>query len=249
MTAHGRALALLLPLLACGDDADAAPRPSDEPASAPAALELPLDGLEPGPPSDHAAPAAPTPQPLSPGQWARYGATWREGGRSFLTYRVVGAQDGAYRIEVDDQRRQRRTLIEMLVRIPDPRDASQAQIVDVRIHDGSSPEVQRIPPRLLGMYGPILQQFLTLMLSDWRGRPQEDVQVPAGRFAQAYAGEQRMLFAGRDATGRVWHHPDVPVTGLVRFQAEGDAHVLELIGFGQRGARGVMPPDSRGRAR
>jgi hypothetical protein len=64
--------------------------------------------------------------------------------------------------------------------------------------------------------------------------PREDVDAIAGQFA----GAVRVISANHDL--KMWFHPDVPLTGLVRSHAR-DGTDLELVSFGEQGATSGIP--------
>jgi hypothetical protein len=61
-----------------------------------------------------------------------------------------------------------------------------------------------------------------------------DVNVPAGRFRT-----EEMRIVGRGPTVRAWRSDRVPLWGLVC--AEGPRQLVELVAYGQSGARSVFP--------
>ena len=189
----------------------------------------------------HAASELRAPRELTVGQWVRYRILWREGGESSLGYAVVGAEDGAYWMEVDDRRRGARKVFRMLVELGDRTDPATLSVRQLITHDGR--DRREVPERLLETFQPVLRQLLNVMFSDWEGREPETVSVPAGTFEGALHGVQQLELQGTRMTADVWHHADVPVTGMVRFRAQGEQrHQLELIAYGDSGARSLLEP-------
>ena len=68
------------------------------------------------------------------------------------------------------------------------------------------------------------------------GLPQEDITVKAGTFKQAYTRSSQFTFAGRSDDAKIWVHPAVPVTGMVRSESK-NGTVLELVSFGMTGGK------------
>ncbi|MEM9067907.1 MAG: hypothetical protein AAGE52_05350 [Myxococcota bacterium] len=201
--------------------AEAEPEPSAEPAREVAA------------PSADAAPL-----PVAIGQWVRYRVTWREGARSGTEYRVVDREDDTWWIEMSDRRGRQTRHVRMRVR-PGTGGRSH-ELLSLTFKTGS--EVREIPSRLLGMHQGQMQTWLAMLFPmDWEGRPQEDVTVRAGLFHGSFRGEQTLDFNGQQVTAEVWHHPEVPLTGMVKFvdRASG-GHTLELDAFGTEGARSAF---------
>ncbi|MDH5490785.1 MAG: hypothetical protein OEY14_02315 [Myxococcales bacterium] len=212
--------------------APAAPRPpAPEPAAPePAAAERPrTDEAIEAPAPAHAIPA-----PLGLGQWARYGVTWSDGGRSTMEYRLVGREGSRHWLEIDDTRRAQRRSFRMLVSLED-----RSRIESLEIHalmirgpDG----IQTIPPRLVRAQQEALRPFLAVLVADWETLEQEDQQVPAGRFQGCFRAEREIAFGGHTQRARIWYHPAVPLTGMVRFEGRTNGQQMELIGFGAEGA-------------
>lgn len=247
-----RRLSIVLVLLAAcgGEEPERAPR-GEEGSSASAMSEMSamsaMSSMQAGPqrptpeqeaqaapePQEHAAPpegAAPLPPAI--GQWVRYGATFREGGRSTTEYRIVDRERGGYWIEVTDVRRRRTRQVRMLVR---PADDGAHEVMALAFENQG--QVEEVPSRLVGNYAPMLQQWLGMLFPRDLSGEREDVEVAAGTFLGAAKRDHELEFMGQRIEADVWVHAAVPVSGIVRFRARGQGgHELELIGFGLEGA-------------
>ncbi len=169
------------------------------------------------------------------GQWVRYRVSWREGARSTTEYRVVDREEDTWWIELTDRRGGQTRHVRMRVR---PGTGGRAHEL-LALSFKTNGEVRQVPSRLLPTHQAQMQTWLAVLFpDDWSGRPTEDVRVPAGLFHGAFKGEQTLEFNGQQIVAQVWHHPAVPLTGMVKFVDEGQGgHSLQLAAFGTEGAR------------
>lgn len=204
--------------------------PETEPENEPEASEAEPETAEPvehPAPPEGAAPIAP-----AIGQWVRYGATFREGGRSTTEYRIVDRERGGFWIEVTDVRRRRTRQVRMLVR---PAEDGAHEVLALAFENRG--QIEEVPDRLLPNYTPMLQQWLGMLFPRDLAGEREDVEVAAGTFRGAAKQPRELEFMEQRLEADVWVHPAVPVSGIVRFRARGTGgHELELIGFGLEGA-------------
>ncbi len=182
-------------------------------------------------PADDAA----TPTAPQVGQWVRYGVRWRNGGRSTTRYAIVDREAGGWWIEIEDRRRQTLRQVRMHLRV---NDAGEMEILALLFtRDGRR---QRIPPRLLPTYRPMLEQWLGLMLPTEIEGDVEDAQVRAGTF-QGCRRELHAIALGPQQTDAViWRHGRIPVTGIVKLEDQAGTHQMELLDFGLEGARSTF---------
>ncbi|MEM1416019.1 MAG: hypothetical protein AAGH15_14020 [Myxococcota bacterium] len=187
----------------------------------------------------HAAPegvpAVPEPKV---GSWVRYRLDWREGGRSFTEYRVVGRDDDALIVEVTD----RRSEGEQHARIVFVPNAGPGGHRLVSLSFKGPRGVEPIPERLLPQFAPMLQQWLGMLLPEsLEGDTRETVRVPAGTFVGSAGVARELDYGGQTMRADVWLHPEVPITGMVRFAGQGqDGHRLEVLEYGLEGARSAF---------
>lgn len=204
-----------------------------------AAPEAPPDDPDPEELEHFDAPAAGTsPKPIAIGQWVRYRVSWREGARSTTEYRVVDREDDTWWVEMTDRRSGQMRHVRMRVR---PGRAGRThELLGLFFKTGN--DEREIPSRMLGVHQQQMQTWIDILFpGDWAGRPQEDVQVPAGVFHAAYKGEQTLMFNETSVVADVWHHPEVPLTGMVKFRdQDASGHLLELVAYGDEGARSAF---------
>lgn len=243
-----RALLVLLLAVACSEST-----PSDSPESergetvvVDPATDRAVDPVDPPEISDEEAEegeearhfepfeeGATIPQPAI-GQWVRYGLTWRDGGRSTVRYGIVDREDGGWWVEVEDRRENRARHVRMRITTEEGERHVHALAFST---DG---QIQEIPPRLVATYEPMLKQWLEILFpGPLEGEP-EDITVPAGTFAGARKGRLTFEFQEQRVDAMVWRHPEVPLTGMVRFVDEGRGHTLQLLGYGLEGARSAF---------
>jgi hypothetical protein len=211
-------------------ESESVERPTKAGPPAPREDDPPAEVAEP---TEHDAPAEGV-APIAPaiGQWIRYGADWREGGRSTVEYRIVDREDGAFWVEVTDVRRERTRQVKMLVRPGATVDDHQV----LQLSFENRGEIEEIPSRLLPTYQPLLQQWLGMLFPAELAGEREDVTVPAGVFHGAFKTERELTFGQAEVTANVWLHPAVPISGMVRFEGGSGGHTLQLLGFGLEGA-------------
>jgi len=194
----------------------------------PAPASGPDVGDDPGEPAAAVAPAPTDPedpngpparrQALAVGQWTRHRVTEASGRTSDMEYRGVGAEDGAHWVAVAMGPMKLKMLL-----------ALGGGDVDLRAVEMRG---QRLEGPALDGVRQMLGTGLTQALGggDWSGQPRETVTVPAGTF-EAYKGRQSVRAGPLDTAGVAWHHPDVPLSGLVRARND-DGGTVELIAFG-----------------
>lgn len=242
-----RALVSITLLFACSSAAEPPASTSPEPAGDETAARS--EGVTP--PTSPTSPTSEAPaerrevaapiagaiaKPPAIGQWVRYGVTFREGGRSTVEYRIIDREDDSWWVEVTDRRRNRVRHVRMRVR---PGAEGSRELLALAFKNG--PDVEEIPERLLGNYAPMLDQWLGMMFPTELEGPQEDVTVPAGVFHGASKGEQTLRFMDRQVSADVWRHPEVPLTAMVKFvDRAAEGHTLELLGWGDEGARSAF---------
>ncbi|NOY92740.1 MAG: hypothetical protein GXP55_16240 [Deltaproteobacteria bacterium] len=150
-----------------------------------------------------------------------------------MDYRIVGVDGDSTRIQIEDARRGHRKIFHMTVKFGDRSSADQFEITSLSVQDRG--ETHAIPERMLTQYQPLLQHFLELMAVDWAGGEKQDVEVPAGMFRGCTLKERDASYGGVTQHARVFYHPGVPVTGMVRFVGQENNQTFELMGFGDDG--------------
>ncbi len=194
------------------------------------------------------------PARLAAGQWVAYKQVDHKQQTAFVTLKITDVEDGAYWLEVSEDRYNGHSASRMLLAIGDPRDPStyvlRAQIAKRR--DGS---LQTTPQSAIDQAN---EKHLFVapaeLTTRWSAHdPQEDLGVVAGSFVAAHRG-RAVLRIGDPAdhpgasgvsvssidaitvSGDVWCHAAVPLGGVVRFVGIDRKVTSELVAFGLEGA-------------
>lgn len=185
------------------------------------------------------APTSDEPRPLAVGQWARYRMRDEDGNPSIVTYKIVGQEQGAHWYEVEQQSYHGENVTLILVKIGDRNDPASFDVLQFKTKtDG---RVQEYPPEVVGMMKSMWKPVLDNLVIRWKGMPQENAKVPAGSFAACYRRKTTVSFAGMSRTSDSWAHPDVPLSGAVKSVGVDKPFSMELVAFGETGARSAMP--------
>jgi hypothetical protein len=218
-------LACALGAAACG--------PSIDPA-AKADIDRRIAALQPAT-SAVPAPLAFAPMPLATGQWSQYKLTDDRGEPSFLTYKIVGEEGGAYWLEIVHERYTGRMTQKMLIAFGDRTDPSQLDIRAVKTRDTKG-QVTEMPPNMMPLLQATYRGVISTMVIRWQGLPQEDAAVPAGRFGGCYKARSEAQWGPWKTVADSWSHPAVPLSGAVRSQGVDRPFTMELVAFGLSGA-------------
>lgn len=181
------------------------------------------------------APTTLEPLPLAAGQWSQYKMVDDKGQPSFLTYKVLGEEGGAYWIETLHESYFGRTAQKMLIAFASRLDPSQMDIRAVVTLDKRG-NVNPMPPAMMPLLQSTFRSALAALVINWQGLPQESVVVPAGRFEGCFRARSEAQWGPYRSTADSWRHPVVPVSGLVRSQGLDHPFTMELVAFGMTGA-------------
>jgi hypothetical protein len=185
-------------------------------------------------------PDAPGPPPVTVGAWTQHKLVDDQGHPSFVTMKVVGEEFGSYWLEIAQESYLGRTLTKMLVYFGDRSTASTVEIRSLRTR-GPTGKVAEASADDLAEARTRWQGLLATLAAAWRGLRQEDTSVPAGTFSACYLREGGPApLADAPGASRVWSHPMVPLTGVVRAQGLDRPLTMELVAFGEHGARSEM---------
>jgi hypothetical protein len=221
-------LALLLgplALAACG--------PSIDPA-AKADIDRRVAALQPGA-GAVAAPTAFEPMPLAVGQWSQYKLVDDKGQPSFLTYKIVGEEAGAFWLETLHETYSGRMGQKMLVAFGNRMDPSQIEIRAVKTKDKKG-NVTELPPGVMSLMQGLYRGIVANLVIRWQGLPQESASVPAGRFDGCFRARSEAQYGSWKSVADSWSHPAVPLSGAVRSQGVDRPFTMELVAFGLSGA-------------
>ncbi|HVV50289.1 MAG TPA: hypothetical protein VHO06_11560 [Polyangia bacterium] len=181
------------------------------------------------------APATFEPMPLAAGQWAQYKMVDDKGQPSFLTYKVLGEEGGAYWIETLNESYYGRTAQKMLLAFGNRFDPSQIEVRGVITLDRRG-NVNPMPPAMLPLLQSTFKSALATLAISWQGLPQESATVPAGRFDGCYHARTEAQWGPWRSLADSWRHPAVPLSGLVRSQGVDRPFTMDLVAFGATGA-------------
>jgi hypothetical protein len=214
-----------LALAACG--------PSIDPA-AKADIDGRMAALQSG---GGAFPAPPSfdPMPLVGGQWSQYKMIDDKGQPSFLTYKVLGEEGGAFWIETLNESYYGRTAQKMLLAFASRTDPNQIEIRAVVTLDRRG-NINPMPPTMMPIFQSMFKGVVSALVIDWQGLPQESATVPAGRFDGCVRARSEAQWGPWKSTADSWRHPAVPLSGLVRSQGVDHPFTMELVAFGMSGA-------------
>ena len=173
--------------------------------------------------------------PFAPGQWTQYKMVDDKGQPSFLTYKVLAEEGGAFWLEMVSDTYYGRQLTLLLAYFGSRTDPSQLEIRAAKTKD-SKGRVNEIPPTMMPMMQGLYRGMVSSLVLSWQGLPQEGTAVPAGRFDACFKTRSEAQWGMWRSTADGWSHPAVPVSGLVRSQGLDKPFTMELVAFGLTGA-------------
>ena len=221
----GAGLFVALVLGACG--------PSIDPA-AKADIDGRVAALQSGG-STLPAPLSFEPMPLAAGQWVQYKMVDEKGQPSFLTYKVLGQEGGAFWIETLHESYTGRTAQKLLIAFGSRTDPGQIEIRAVVTLDRRG-TVNPMPPSMMPLVQSMFKGVVSSLVIYWQGLPQESATVPAGRFDGCYRARNEAQWGPWSSMTDSWRHPAVPLSGVVRSQGVDRPFTVELVAFGTTGA-------------
>jgi hypothetical protein len=181
------------------------------------------------------APGGFEPLPFSAGQWTRHKLVDDKGQPSFVTYKVLAQEADAFWLEVVTDAYTGRTIMKMLLAIPNRMDPASIDIRAVSMKDKNG-HVTNIDGPLLQMLKSTYQSTLSTLVISWQGLPQEDASVPAGTFAGCFRARTSAQWGPWHSANNSWSHAGVPISGLVKSQGIDKPTSMELVEFGMSGA-------------
>jgi hypothetical protein len=203
-------------------------------AAAKADIDRRVAALRP-PGQGYPAPTGFAPLPFQPGQWTQHKMIDDGGNPSFLTYKIVGEDAGAFWIETVTESYSGRTMMKMLLAIPNRTDLNGIDIRAVSIKDHNG-RVQSFDGPMLALMRSTFKGTLSTLIISWQGLPQEDATVPAGTFSGCFKARTDATWGPWHSSSTSWSHPAVPLSGLVKSQGIDKPHAMELVAFGLTGA-------------
>jgi hypothetical protein len=181
-------------------------------------------------------PASSTPVPLKVGAWTQHEMLDDRGQPAFFTMKLVGEDfGGATWLEILEETYRARTTTKMLVYLGDRSNAAAMEIKALKTREGSGKVIEAGASQIVAARAR-WQGLLDALAVVWQAAAQEDATVPAGTFSGCYRRETPPRWGPLGAASRVWWHPLVPLTGIVRAQAIDSRGTMELVAFGEHGA-------------
>jgi hypothetical protein len=181
------------------------------------------------------APTGFVPMPFAPGQWTRHKLVDDQGQPSFVTYKVLAQEGDAFWLEVVTDAYSGRTIMKMLLAIPNRMDPASIDIRAVSLKDRNG-HVTNIDGAVLQMLRGSYQGAVSTLVMSWQGLPQEDASVPAGTFAGCFRARTDASWGPWHSANSSWSHAAVPLSGLVKSQGIDKPTSMELVEFGLSGA-------------
>jgi hypothetical protein len=216
---------LSLSLVGCGPSIDAAAKTDiDRRVAALGAPRL-----------SFSAPGSFEPMPFAAGQWTRHKLVDDKGQPSFMTYKVLSQEGDAFWMEIVTDQYTGRTMMKMLLAIPNRVDPNSIDIRAVAIKDKNG-RVTNLDGPMLSLLRSTYQGALSTLVMNWQGLPQEDAAVPAGTFAGCFRARTDSTWGPWHSANTSWSHAAVPLSGLVKSQGIDKPTSMELVDFGLTGA-------------
>jgi hypothetical protein len=176
--------------------------------------------------------------PLKTGQFVRYRVT-DKGQQSEFSYSVVGEEGGAHWLQVVTEKGGRRVVIQILLRLGERHTPKSAELLAVKMKMGSMVREFR-GATLAAMKNRVSGAMKELNLPGLTGLPQEDVTVPAGTFKSCFVREATTTLLGMTTRTKNWIHTGVPVLAMVKAEAPNGDYVIELMEYGETGAKNEL---------
>lgn len=176
---------------------------------------------------------------LRVGAWARYAIT-SAAGKGTGTWAIVEKRgDDEYLMDADVNFTQMPVQVQAWLVVKDLNDPKSHGVKDLkaRINNGAVQSFQKGAGGAMGMMvDKLLDQFFANWTPPkWEGLPQEDVDVPAGRFEGCYKWDSEATFAGMKTKSTIWTHPKVPLPAMAKMVSKDST--WELVAYGEEGAK------------
>ena len=194
----------------------------------------------PGAPGqNYGAPTGFAPLPFQTGQWTTHKLVDQDGRPSFMTYKVVGEDGGAFWLETVAETYSGRTVTKLLVAIPSRMDIATVDIRAAMFKDHKG-HITRFDGPMLALMRNTYRGIISTLVVNWQGLPQEDVAVAAGTFAGCFKARTDASWGPWHTASTSWSHATVPLSGLVKSQGIDRPSTMELVGFGLAGAQSEL---------
>ena len=121
------------------------------------------------------------PAPLAAGQWSQYKAIDDKGQPSFITYKIVGEDSGAYWVEILHESYFGADAQKMLIAFGNRMDINQVEIRAASTRD-SKGHVNELPPSVMPLLQSSFKGIASSLIISWQGLPQEPAAGPGRPF-------------------------------------------------------------------
>jgi hypothetical protein len=186
------------------------------------------------------APAVFVPKPLLVGQWTQHRIVNDKNEPSLATYKIVGEDAGAFWVEVANESYYGKSVVKILLAIPDRANPHTMDIRAVKMKDRNG-RVTELQGPMIQLMRSTYQNAVNMLAVSWQGLPQESVNVVAGNFTSCFKARTDASWGGWHSASTSWMHAIVPISGLVKSVGIDRPTTMELVGFGETGATSEIP--------
>ena len=222
-------------LFALAASAAAGCAPSIDPA-AKADIDRRVAAAAAPPAQSFGAPTGFAPMPFQTGQWTVHKLVDGDGNPSFMTYKIVGEDGGAFWLETKTESYSGTSMLKMLVAIPNRMDVGSVDIRAVSFKDRRG-HVTNFDGPIIALVKNTYKNVISTLVISWQGLPQEDATVAAGKFTGCFKARTDASWGPWHAASTSWSHAAVPLSGLVKSQGVDKPNTMELVAFGLSGAQ------------
>ena len=172
------------------------------------------------------------------GQWLQYKSVDENEEPTILTYKLIASDGFNHSIELTSEGYHGNKSIYLEIQYDPGRSTDSLVVRRVLIQ-----ETQGVPkessPEDLSLKKDVYHALASQFFVSWADSPTgEDITVAAGQFLGCHKMEITLEVDGFAFRAHTWHHPALPMHGLVKAQrSDGIKGSLELLSFGQEGAQ------------
>jgi hypothetical protein len=184
--------------------------------------------------------------PPAAGHWVQYKVSLPRGQAKFVTEKIIGEEAGALWYEKVEETYGGRVVEQLLFAVDYRTDPPKVELRAARTKDEKGRVVtlsradlwkanHGLPPE----HSYWASAEGVAHIRRWPGSPREPAVVPAGRFEGCYREHSVQILNGKPWVDDSWSHPDVPLSGLVRWESNHEV-LFELVAYGATGARSAF---------
>lgn len=172
------------------------------------------------------------------GQWSQYKYVDENGEPSILTYKLVASDGFLHSLEIVEEDYYGKFATYLETRYDPGRPSQNLEVKRVLTRDGEALPKESSPEDL-EVKASYYRALATQLFVHWAAAPKDgDIRVGGGQFRDSQKSEAILTVGGLSFRARTWHHPVLPMHGLVKAErSDGTAGSIELLGFGLDGAR------------